>query len=492
MHRNTYVVLATLAAAAALGTTATAGAATATAGAATAPASATASTAAPKPAADFNGDGYGDLAVWAPDTPGPRSANGGHLAPDAGGISVVYGSPTGLRRDGATLLTQDTPGIPGDLTANARWGNLAGRGELDGDGHTDLVVRTPEGYLVLWGSPQGITGASTLVAAPTTLPAPGTPSTGVAVADVTGDGTADIVAAGSTTRDGVRTYGVRLLAGPVGRTTGKPASTTFTGTGLLHPTVVHAGDMTGDGTAEVVAATKDPAKPAGLVLRHTPAGLFPVGTATAGPGGAFGDLNKDGYPDFVGGDGHALTGSAPRSGGRISVTYGGPHGVSTTLPAREFSQDSPGVPGKDEPYDRFGQSLAVTDTDRDGYADIVIGAAGEDPSGQGSAGSVTVLRGGPKGVTTTGARVVTQGTAGVPSASEATDLFGWSVLAADTDGDGAAEVLVGGPGEDTYSGRVWILRTGPAGLTGTGATSLYSRALGGSTAHIHFGDQLTG
>ncbi|MEV7418740.1 FG-GAP and VCBS repeat-containing protein [Streptomyces sp. NPDC089919] len=456
--------------------------------------------AAPKtaPAADFNGDGYGDVAVAAPDMPGPRRTDGtpGYLTPDAGGITVVYGSAKGLRTDGAAFLNQATPGIPGDLTTGAHWGDLAGTGRLDADAYTDLVVRTPEGYLVLWGSAAGVTGASTLVAAPTTLPTGGAPSTGVAVADVTGDGYADIVAAGSTTRNGVRTYGVRHLAGPVDRTTGKPAATSFTGTGTLHPTVVHAGDMTGDGVAEVIAATKDPAAPAGLVLRHTATGLFPVGTALAGPGGAFGDLDQDGYPDFVGGDGGALTGSAPRTGGTVWVTYGGPQGVSTTRPAARYTQASPGVPGTDSPYDRFGQSLAVTDTDHDGYPDVVIGAPGESPTAAGtpvhSAGAVTVLRGGPKGVTTTGARTLTQNTAGVPSTSEAEDQFGGAVLATDTDGDGTAEVLVGGRGEDTWSGRVWVLRTGAGGLTGTGATSLWSGALGGPTAHIHFGYRLIG
>ncbi|WP_051795974.1 FG-GAP and VCBS repeat-containing protein [Streptomyces sp. NRRL S-87] len=493
MPKNTYV-LAAVCVAAALGA-ATPAVATTAAPRAAAPAPAAAAQP-KKPTTDFNGDGYGDVAVAAPDLPGPRRTGGTepYWTPDAGGIAVLYGSAAGLRKDNAVFLDQATPGIPGDMKTGAHWGDLAGTGRLDADAYTDLVVRTPEGYLVLWGSADGLTGTSTLVAAPTTLPVMGNPSTGVDVADVTGDGAADIVATGSTTKNGVRTYGLRLLAGPVDRATGKPAASSFTGTGSLHPTVVHAGDMTGDGAAEVVATTKDPAAPTGLVLRHTASGLFPVGTALAGPGGAFGDLNKDGYPDFVGGDGGMLSGSAPRSGGRIFVTYGGPQGVSTALKAAEYTQAGPGVPGTDAPYDRFGQSLAVTDTDRDGYADIVVGAPGERVPGTstGSAGAVTVLRGGPEGVTTTGARTLSQNTPGVPSASEQDDQFGGAVLAADTNGDGTAEILVGGRGEDTWSGRVWVLRSGPGGLTGTGSTSLWAGALGGPTAHIHFGHQLAG
>ncbi|MEO3776343.1 hypothetical protein ABGB16_05715 [Micromonospora sp. B11E3] len=62
----------------------------------------------------------------------------------------------------------------------------------------------------------------------------------------------------------------------------------------------------------------------------------------------------------------------------------------------------------------------------------------------------------------------------------------------DTDRNGKPEVYVGGYGEDGHQGRVWQLQTGPAGLTGTGATSFHLGTLGGPTGRAHFGNHLVG
>ncbi|MEG7741722.1 FG-GAP repeat protein, partial [Listeria monocytogenes] len=63
-------------------------------------------------------------------------------------------------------------------------------------------------------------------------------------------------------------------------------------------------------------------------------------------------------------------------------------GTSSLTVARRLSlaQSSAGVPGGDEPGDGFGASLALGDLDRDGYADLVVGAPGEDEG----AGRVTL------------------------------------------------------------------------------------------------------
>ncbi|MGQ4388811.1 hypothetical protein [Streptomyces sp. SAS_270] len=92
------------------------------------------------------------------------------------------------------------------------------------------------------------------------------------------------------------------------------------------------------------------------------------------------------------------------------------------------------------------------------------------------AGAVTVLRGGPNGVTTTGAQVITQNTWSVPSTSEAKDHFGTAVHVA---AGGAGEVLVGGIGEDGGKGRVRRLPTTASGVTGVGSTSFNIGVLSG-------------
>ena len=51
--------------------------------------------------ADFNQDGFADLAIG---VPGEDAA--------AGAISVLYGSAAGLTASGGQLFTQDSPGVP--------------------------------------------------------------------------------------------------------------------------------------------------------------------------------------------------------------------------------------------------------------------------------------------------------------------------------------------------------------------------------------------
>ena len=80
------------------------------------PAALVARAAQPVPAgqrADFNGDGFDDLAVGA-----AFEDLGGVL--DAGAVNVLYGSAAGLA--GGQLFPQDTPGIPGVAEADDLFG----------------------------------------------------------------------------------------------------------------------------------------------------------------------------------------------------------------------------------------------------------------------------------------------------------------------------------------------------------------------------------
>ncbi|MFG2294163.1 FG-GAP and VCBS repeat-containing protein [Streptomyces sp. NPDC048603] len=435
--------------------------------------------------ADFNGDGYPDLATAA-----PTAAVAGKER--AGLVAVQYGSPTGLQKP--LLLTKDTPGVPGLPTANGRFGVLVGQGDVDGDGFDDLLVDgglegRPEalhasGTLVLRGSKDGLTGRYTglLTDGPFTtggvrvLPKP------LAVGDVTGDGIADIVAPAGRT---VAYDGIAVLKGPFSPATNEPAAVQFHDTralGVYSSSLIQVSDMTGDGIADVIVAQWGK----GLLLKGSASGLTPAGEVSVGGASAFGDLNKDGYQDFVTGDGGAYNDT---EGGRIRVYYGSATGISKTLKPATYTQDSPGVPGVNETGDRFGSALSVGDTDQDGYEDIVIGATYETGSDAAAtwSGSVTVLRGSAAGVTTAGSKLITQDSAGVPSNSEKDDHFGSAVAVLDTDKDGKAEVYIGGYGEDAYKGRVWRLPTGTGGVTGTGSTSHSLTDLGGPAGRAHLG-----
>ena len=105
------------------------------------------------------------------------------------------------------------------------------------------------------------------------------------------------------------------------------------------------------------------------------------------------------------------------------MVYGGPEGLDADRAPLVLTQDTAGVPGASETGDRFGSGVDLGDIDGDGYADLAVGAAGEN----GGAGAVTVLYGSPSGLTTGGAQYYTQNTAGVPGASEDGDLFGATV-----------------------------------------------------------------
>ncbi|MGA4841037.1 integrin alpha pat-2 [Streptomyces sp. G45] len=436
-----------------------------------------------EPAADFNGDGYPDLAIGAPNA----KING---IKRAGLVSIVYGSADGLKYDKQQLISRATPGVPGEpRPSDYGWGTKADHGDLDADGYDDLLVSDGDDLLVLWGGKDGVSGGTQARGGDgTSQKSPAFRSAWHGVGDVNGDGKDDIVGAAQVGPESDAQWGVGMMYGPISRATGKPAALAFRDTEAKDGVSVSGaeiGDMTGDGIDDVVAMGSAPApdwSDQARVLKGTRDGLVPGGKLNSRHTGTFGDLNGDGYQDFVG---------TPQeydadNSGAISVTYGGPDGVSRTLPARVYDQDSPGVPGVDEKGDRWGTDVAIGDLDKDGYGDLVVGASWESATDPATAvsGSVTMLRGSASGVTTKGAKVLTQNSKGVPSTSEKSDHFGEAVTVVDADKNGAPEVYVGGMGEDTWVGRTWQLPTGPTGMTGTGAKSFN---LGGGYGSAHFG-----
>ena len=76
---------------------------------------------------------------------------------------------------------------------------------------------------------------------------------------------------------------------------------------------------------------------------------------------------------------------------------------------------------------------------------------------------VHILYGTSSGITTTGARSLSQNTAGVSGLSEEFDSFGASLCAADFNGDGRDELSIGTPEEDLGStvdaGMIQVFRT---------------------------------
>jgi hypothetical protein len=439
--------------------------------------------------ADFNNDGAADLAIGVP-------FEWVGAVQDAGAVHVLYGSPGGLQGPGSQFFTQDTPGVPGTADQLDNLGSGLATGDFDQDGFSDLAIGVPGddigtigsagAVIALFGSAGGLTtiGAQLLTQAGGATELNDAFGGELAAGDFDDDGFADLAAsvsgedvgsvpdAGAVSvlpgsSNGLTTVGGRLFT-QVG---GAVETEDFFGDTLA------AGDFDHDGFADLAAGARfedvGSAIDAGAVsvlygsstgLTRAGGRLFTqVGGAAElqdffGDAVAAGDFDRDGFADLTAGAPGEDVASA-FDAGAVSVLYGSSAGL-TRAEGRLFTQVASPV----EAEDGFGAAVAAGDFDRDGFADLAAGAAGED----GGPGAVSVLFGSSAGLTRAGGQLFTQ----VGGAAEGIDRFGASLAAADFDQDGFTDLAAGAPFETLGSipeaGAVSVLYGSGGGLTRVG------------------------
>lgn len=165
------------------------------------------------------------------------------------------------------------------------------------------------------------------------------------------------------------------------------------------------------------------------------------------------DFNGDGYRDVAVAAQHGTVDGVAKAG-YVAVLYGSRSG-SPLARKQIVHQDTAGIPDEAEEGDGFGGALVSGDLDRDGYTDLVVGTATEDVGTLQDAGTVTVVWGGPQGLS--GGTTVTSGV-------RARDALGRLLAVGDFDGDGDSDLVTTDDGN-------FRLRTvfGPFGRDGSHA-----------------------
>lgn len=343
-------------------------------------------------AGDFNGDGYADLAVGAPNE-SLKSVE------RAGVVTVLYGSKAGLSAKGATAWSQASAGVLGASEPMDHFGARLAAADLTGDGYADLAIgiadenATAGAVQILRGSARGVTATGNQIWSQS--------SAGVLDTAERYDSFGKALATGDFNHDGVNDLAV-----------GAPGE------------VLEAcPECENQGAVSVLLGTSTGLTATGNQFWHLGSEGLPGTTkadSTFGKALTAGDFDGDGAADLAVGAPTARV-DGVSSAGEVYLLAGSADGLAGT--GRTISQNTPGVPGSADFGDGTYLQLIAQRYAGGNRDDLVIAYPSED-AGHSGAGMVVVVPGSAAGLDPAHSRSWSQDSAGIRGAAEESDRFG--------------------------------------------------------------------
>ena len=422
---------------------------------------------------DVNGDGKADLVVTAP-----------YAASYAGAAHVYLGTANGFQR----IDLAGRPGITefGYSTSSA--------GDVNGDGYADFLTGSVGAAHLYFGGPNPSAASWNDTTSPDGAELAAIEQQfGFAVAsagDVNADGYVDFLV-GTSPPDDDPGHAYLYLGGPTPNTFRRLDITGPDGDAAHFGSVVaNAGDVNGDGFGDFIVAAWGANANAGtthlylgeatpnetdwngaqapkridLVNPDTLITHFGAATAYAG------DINGDGYSDFVVG---AWTGSGSGAGSaHLYLGSAEPDAATwnaaTSLQRFDLSDPDGGA------VSNFGRAVAAAgDVNGDGYGDFIVGAGGEGPA-QSLPGTVHLFLGQATSAATSWNGVMNAKRIDIAGPDGANANFGNSVSSAgDINSDGFGDFIVGAYNTSSTSGaaNLFFGEASPTASDWTGVTT---------------------